>query len=204
MSCALVFALRTARRAGLVPGMAGLLALVLGGLPLRGQTPAARVAAGPPEGRVVVARAAAEPGVAEPATPWLTTTDPRLRVLFSFHREDEDCSSQCDRYTMWLRYSEPSSGRAPSSTWQVASQTSCMDFWVDGRPEIACASFGQMAGRDRHGTDFVLLQMRASREQIDRMRRGRALMFQFGTQSFHLKGDGRTALERFLAESGGR
>ncbi len=206
MPCALVTVLQldVARRVGRVSGMVGSLAVaaVVLALPLRGQTPAARVAAGPPAERP----AAAAPGEesAEPATPWLPTTDPRLRVMFSFHREFEDCLGSCDRYTMWLRYAEPSSGHAPSPTWQVAAQTSCVDYWVDGRPEIACASFGQMAGRDRHGTDFVLLQMRASREQIDRMRRAGALMFQFGTQPFHLRADGRTALERFLAEAGGR
>ena len=196
------FVYRVARRAGWMAGV-GVLALLVAGGSLPAQTQVARGGGLHPAGSGAAVADASPPSGGDPATAWLATTDPRLRVLFSFHREVE-CSSFCDRYVIWLRYAEPSSGAAASVTWQVASQTSCMDYWVDGRPEVACASFGQMAGRDRHGTDYVLLQMRASREQIDRMRKAGALMFQFGTQSFHLRADGRGALDRFLAESGGR
>jgi hypothetical protein len=181
----------------------GVVAVLVAGGSLPAQTQVARGGGLRPAATpAAVADASAASG-GEPATAWLATTDPRLRVLFSFHREIE-CSAYCDRYVIWLRYAEASSGTSASVTWQVASQTSCLDYWVDGRPEVACASFGQMAGRDRHGTDYVLLQMRATREQIDRMRKAGALMFQFGTQSFHLRADGRGALDRFLAESGGR
>ncbi len=140
----------------------------------------------------------------EPATAWLPTTDPNLTVLFSLSRDEEGCVVSCERYKFFLRYAEPAVGPTPTAQWVDASHTSCVDYWVDGRPDVACSTFGEMAGRDRHGRDYVLLQLYSSRAQLDRMRRAHGLIFQFGDNTFHLTAAGRSALERFLAESGGR
>jgi hypothetical protein len=180
-----------------VLALAGLLAVpVAGRSGVRAQERASRVA------RTI---APAPPSTAEePATAWLPTTDRNLTVLFSLSRDEEGCVVSCERYKFWLRYAEPAVGPSPTAHWVDASHTSCVDYWVDGRPDVACSTFGEMAGRDRRGKDYVLLQLYSSRAQLDRMRRSRALIFQFGDHTFHLTAAGRSALERFLAEAGGR
>ncbi len=183
-----------------------LLAAVIGG--------AARLAAQAPASPV---RPTAQVGLAAPlpaapvvpggapdaATSWLATTDAHLSVLFSYHREETDCAGRCEQYGLWLRYREPSGGAAaPSREWRRISQAECADFWLDSGQDLACVSSGGMAGRDRRGNDYVLLQLYASRAQLERMLGSRTLVFQLGGVGFQLPATGREALRTFLASAG--
>jgi len=144
------------------------------------------------------------PGGPDAATAWLGTTHPHLSVLFSYHREEADCSGRCEQYGLWLRYEAPSGGApAPSADWQKISQAECVDFWVDRGQDLTCVSSGGMAGRDRRGNDYVLLPMYASRAQLERMLASRTLVaFQLGGVAFHLTAADRDSLRTFLASAG--
>ncbi len=179
-----------------------------GGLAAQDSVPAVRAPARPsPASRTVrpaVPPAPVVPGGApDAATSWLATTNAHLWLLFSYHREESDCPGRCEQYGFWLRYREPSGGAAaPSSEWRQISQAECADFWVDGGQDVACMSSEGMAGRDRRGNDYVLLQLYASRAQLERMLTARTLVFQLGGVGFHLPPAGRDSLRSFLAAAG--
>ncbi len=142
-------------------------------------------------------------GAADASTSWLATSDAHLRVLFSYHREELDCPGRCEQYGWWLRFQEPSGGAAaPSRDWRQLTQAECADFWADGAQDVACLRSEEMAGRDRRGNDYVLLQLYASRAQLERMLASRTLVFQLGGVGFHLTGAGRDSLRGFLTMAG--
>ena len=146
---------------------------------------------------------AVPPGAADVATAWLATTYPQLSVLFSYHREEVGCPARCEQYGLWLHYEAPSGGAAKASpAWQQISQAECADFWADGGKDLTCVSSVGMAGRDRRGNDYVLRQMYASRDQLQRMLGSRTLVFALGGVTFHLVPAGRDSLRRFLALAG--
>ncbi len=204
--------MRTLRRFGMAVAVTGVVVLapgIVGGgiaaqVPVTGASSGIRV---DHAGRAVkegVPPAPVVPGGApDLATGWLGTTHAHLAVLFSYHREEAGCAGRCEQYGLWLRYEAPSGGAPqPSAEWRQISQAECADFWVDGGQDLTCVSAGGLAGRDRRGNDYVLLQLYASRAQLERMLAAHTLVFQLGGVGFHLMPAGRDSLRSFLASAG--
>ena len=153
----------------------------------------------PPGGAPAVLVPGADP---RSATEWLATTHRFVAVLFSYERVEEECPARCDLYRLWVRYTSPGGVGAPSPEWRRVAESDCADFWADGARDFACATSTTMAGRDRRGNDYVLLQLYASRAQFERMLRSRALSFRVGGVGFALAPQARQALREFLVSAG--
>lgn len=160
---------------------------------------AAMTVAGPSWARPPVVPA----GDADLSTDWEATTDPNTSVLFSYHRSDSGCGGPCEHFGVAVHFAEPSRGGAqPSGRWQAVADANCASLIADGASDDLCADGYPMAGRDRHGNDYVLLQMYAKRGQLVRMLTSRKVAFRVGSLAFGLSPAADSALRAFIGTAG--
>jgi len=141
-------------------------------------------------------------GEPDRATDWEPTTDGRFRVLFTYHRADDGCAGPCELYGMTIRFTEASAAAEPSERWVAVVHAGCATLTVDDARQELCEARDLMAGRDRHGNDYVLLPLYTTREQLVSMFLSRSASLDLGGFAFQLSPSARTALRDFIGSAG--
>lgn len=140
-------------------------------------------------------------GDPELATDWVPTTDGHLRLRFSYHRAESGCAGPCERFQLMVEFTEPGVGDEGSGRWLAMVHASCVTFGAGESTDRVCEGGYPLAGRDRRGTDYVLLPLYASREQLVRMAADDPA-FDLGGSRFRLTPAATEALRHFLGTAG--
>ncbi len=136
------------------------------------------------------------------STEWEATTDSRFRVLFTYHRADTGCSGPCEVFGLVLWFAEPSHGADPSARWLTVVHAGCATLTEEAGREDLCEARDMMAGRDRHGNDYVLLPLYATRGQLAGMLLSPTTSLELGGFRFSLSPAARSALRTFIGSAG--
>jgi hypothetical protein len=135
------------------------------------------------------------------SSPRLNTTHPSLSLVFEYAGSPPACTDHCEHYRLWLTFRGlPVVGAPEATDWRRVADSSCMDVRTNKGASFMCALTGAMSGRDRAGTDYVLLRLRATREQIAVVATDPAAKFVIGGVEFQLGQESRAALTARLSQ----
>lgn len=133
------------------------------------------------------------------ATAQLATTHASLSVLFEYDGPSQPCGGTCGRYRIYVTFrGRPANPVSEASDWRRVAETGCMDVRVKRVPGFMCAHTRRMAGRDRSGTDYVLLRFGTTRDQLAAIATDPSARFSLGGVEFQLSHETRSELNSWL------
>jgi hypothetical protein len=129
----------------------------------------------------------------------LNTTHPSLSLMFEHAGSTTPCAEPCPQYRVWLTFRGHADAAALEATdWRRIADTSCLDLKTKAGSSFLCVITRPVAGRDRTGSDYVLMRFRATLEQIATIAGDPAAKFAIGGVEFQLGRDSRAQLNTWL------
>jgi hypothetical protein len=132
-------------------------------------------------------------------TAQLATTHSSLSVLFEYDGPGQTCGGTCGRYRLYVTFrGRAALAQAEAADWRRVAESGCMDVHVQQANDFMCAHTRRLAGRDKSGTDYVLLRFGTNRAQLAAIAADPTTKFNLGGVEFRLSQDTRSALDLWL------